>query len=170
MNHSARRGAGNLVDAHDGYAVAFPRIDCNAARMAVMRRWVLMLLLCVLPVQLVWAAAAPYCAHEANSTVKQHFGHHEHQHKAGSGGALSEDEPSPTGVQHLDCEACHFGCSVTMPNAGIVIGFLPETPANALADPPDTSYIPSGPERPDRAKRSAAARFGRGVANVRSTA
>ena len=135
-----------------------------------MRRWLLMLLLCMLPVQLVWAAGAPYCAHERDSAAKQHFGHHEHQHKSGANAALDETDARVGGAQHLDCEACHFGCSMTLPSAEMVIGTVPALPASTQADPPDTSHIPSGPERPDRAERTAAARFGGGVANARSIA
>ena len=48
-----------------------------------MRRWLFIFLLLVLPFQMVWAAAAPYCAHEVNPSAKKHFGHHEHKHSAG---------------------------------------------------------------------------------------
>lgn len=47
-----------------------------------MRRWVFAFLLFVVPFQLVWGAAAPYCAHEAAASAKKHFGHHEHKHQA----------------------------------------------------------------------------------------
>jgi len=40
-------------------------------------------LLLVLPFQMIWAAAAPYCAHETNTSASKHFGHHEHRHQAG---------------------------------------------------------------------------------------
>ena len=49
-----------------------------------MRRWLLIALLFVLPLQMVWAAAAPYCAHEAKLSATKHFGHHEHEHQRGS--------------------------------------------------------------------------------------
>jgi hypothetical protein len=48
-----------------------------------MRRWVFAFLLFVVPFQLVWGAAAPYCAHETSVSAKKHFGHHEHKHQAG---------------------------------------------------------------------------------------
>ena len=136
-----------------------------------MRRWLLTFLLCVLPIQIVWAAGAPYCAHEPDSAAKQHFGHHEHQCKSSASTALgNNDAPMGSTAQHLDCETCHLGCSMTWSSAELVIGTVPALPANTLADPPDTSHIPSGPERPDRAERTAAARFGGGVANARSIA
>jgi hypothetical protein len=135
-----------------------------------MRRWLLTFLLCVLPIQFVWAAGAPYCAHERDRGARQHFGHHEHQHVASAGSLLDEGDQRVGGAQHVDCEACHFGCSMTLPSSEVAIGTVPAQPVIAKADPPDTSHIPSGPERPDRAERTAAARFGGGVANARSIA
>jgi hypothetical protein len=129
-----------------------------------MRRWLFILLLCVLPTQFVWAAAAPYCAHETDIVAKQHFGHHEHQHQSGTDAKLDDERtPGSNGTYHPDCGTCHFGCSVTLPNINLAIGTLFPGPANAPADPPDTSHIPSGPDRPDRAHPYAAVRFGCGV-------
>lgn len=46
-----------------------------------MRRWLTVFLLFLLPLQLSWAVAATYCAHEAVPAVS-HVGHHEHRHEA----------------------------------------------------------------------------------------
>jgi hypothetical protein len=153
-----------------GDSIASDTDENASARMPAMRRWLLTLLLCVLPVQLVWAAGAPYCAHESDGAAKRHFGHHEHQHTSSTGAALGENDPRPASAHHLDCEACHFGCSMTLPSAEMVIGSLATPPVNASAEPAGTSHIPSGPERPDRTEPPAAARFGGGVANGRSIA
>jgi hypothetical protein len=134
------------------------------ARMRAMRRWLFVLLLWVLPTQFVWASVAPYCAHETNIHAKQHFGHHEHQHQSGTA-ATPDDERAPVsgGIDHPDCGSCHFGCSVTLPGSNLAIGTLSPGQANPAADPPDTSHIPAGPDRPDRADHSPAVRFGCGV-------
>lgn len=51
-----------------------------------MRRWIAILLLIVLPLQLTWAVAANYCQDESGSGVR-HFGHHLHGHQGGVGSA-----------------------------------------------------------------------------------
>ena len=50
-----------------------------------MRRWLILFLLSLLPLQITWAAAATvdYCAHDREQTA-QHFGHHEDAHPAGA--------------------------------------------------------------------------------------
>lgn len=45
-----------------------------------MRRWLTVFLLILLPLQLSWAVAATYCAHEADPAVN-HIGHHQHRHE-----------------------------------------------------------------------------------------
>lgn len=130
-----------------------------------MRRCALLLLMLVLPVQLIWAAAAPYCGHETGRTPDKHFGHHEHRHQvAGEGVQQAHDDSSALGgSSHLDCESCHLGCSVTLPTPSMQINeLLPQ----ALLVPDDAkfaSHIPFGPERPDRADHTPAARFAGGV-------
>ena len=49
-----------------------------------MRRLLLLCLLCLLPLQISWAAVANYCGHEQDKAA-QHFGHHADEHKASSG-------------------------------------------------------------------------------------
>lgn len=76
-----------------------------------MRRWITILLLVLLPMQLGWAALGSYCQHEGGKHTK-HLGHHSHQHKPS---ATSEDAPADpqTGKsQHGDCNAC-FSASIT---------------------------------------------------------
>lgn len=46
-----------------------------------MRRFLVLILLCLLPLQISWAAVADYCGHEQEKTA-QHFGHHGDEHKA----------------------------------------------------------------------------------------
>ena len=42
-----------------------------------MRRWLLIFLVFLLPLQYSWAMSAAYCAHEQDAQT-QHWGHHEH--------------------------------------------------------------------------------------------
>lgn len=68
-----------------------------------MRRWVFAFLLFVVPFQLVWGAAAPYCAHEAGISAKKHFGHHEHKHQAdGEITSATEDADDTAGAYHAE--------------------------------------------------------------------
>lgn len=86
-----------------------------------MRRWFVILLLCLLPLQFSWAAVAAYCGHEGNKPA-QHLGHHEHQHagddaasSAHAGSSKTTDSGSPAGFD-FDCGHCHGSCaSVAMP-------------------------------------------------------
>lgn len=79
--------------------------------MPPMRRWLPILLLMLLPLQAVWAAAAPYCEHEESPTA-MHVGHHTHEHQ---GSQADDQEPSSTSfADHADCPACH-GAAAAVP-------------------------------------------------------
>lgn len=79
-----------------------------------MRRWLLLLMLVVLPMQFASAAAATYCRHEPG--VSKHFGHHEHRHQA-SGDQKSalesagDESHTGTALGDPDCEYCHLGAA-----------------------------------------------------------
>ena len=81
----------------------------------LVRRWLLLLLLAVLPLQFASAAAASYCGHETGKA--RHFGHHEHKHqsagKSKSASSLPDSgSPDSTGTGgDLDCEYCHLGAA-----------------------------------------------------------
>lgn len=133
-----------------------------------MRRWsIIAFMLLLLPFQMVWAAAAPVCAHETQAAAKKHFGHHEHQHQ-GSTSATTDNDVTPdsssgSGSYHADCETCHLGTSVAVTSATAV---SPPLPLGAIRGDHGSTYrshIPSGLERPDRLELTAAARFGGGV-------
>ena len=74
--------------------------------MFAVRRLFLLLLLAVLPLQFATAAAAPYCAHEGDSSAK-HVGHHEHEHE--SSPTIEADESTALGDS--DCTYCHLSCA-----------------------------------------------------------
>ena len=136
------------------------------------RKFLLILLVAILPLQYAWAAAAAYCGHEAGGepASTQHFGHHSHQHK-GDDGAPSDtfdtsgtatashaqadqpdhpdQDPPKSGKIHADCAVCQFAVHAPLPVGAAV---LPETalsgypPAHALLF---SSYIAEGPKGPD---------------------
>ncbi|OBV37011.1 cation efflux protein, CzcI family [Janthinobacterium psychrotolerans] len=117
-----------------------------------MKKFFLLLLLFVLPLQMSWAAASAYCLHEEGKAA-QHLGHHSHQHKASA-----DDEPQPDDAgkdlkakakPHGDCNVCH----------GIGHAWLPPGATMPVFDSASltidsifslyVSHIPDGPKRPD---------------------
>lgn len=128
-----------------------------------MRRWLIVLVLFVMPFQMVWAAAAPYCAHEAAAADAAHFGHHEHRHHGGAKAAAAADEAATPFGADADCGACQFGASVSLPAAALVVAVLPHPPVSRARPPRYDSHVPAGPERPDRSVLAAAARSAGGV-------
>jgi hypothetical protein len=79
-----------------------------------MRRFVALLLLVLLPLQAVWAAAAPYCQHEGGA-ASHHIGHHQPEHHADAAqpssadGEGHHDGTNGAGAEHSDCHVCHGG-------------------------------------------------------------
>lgn len=115
-----------------------------------MRRFVLICVMLLLPVQWTWAAAAAYCAHESSPAAARHFGHHEHVHKSSSTESSKQGQSAKTGALDLDCEYCHLSAAQWLPALHDIV---PPTLGASfeLQDPTLVgSHIGSGPERPDR--------------------
>lgn len=114
-----------------------------------MRRWLLIFVLALLPLQFSWAAVARYCGHEGESPSApagaKHFGHHAHEHEA----AADHAKPSAAEVDD-DCASCHLGCAQPIPVDPFhaVPSLSPPRVARLDAMPP--SHFPPGLERPDR--------------------
>lgn len=116
-----------------------------------MRRWLALFLLCLLPLQVSWAAVADYCSHEQETTA-QHFGHHDDEHKVWtdqSDGAKQQPDPAQTGESSLGHEHSHLSGflglvhehSVSTPGS-----LQPALRCDALTYP---STPPDRPERPN---------------------
>ncbi len=82
-----------------------------------MRRWLTVLLLVLLPLQFVWAAAAPYCQHEESAEAR-HIGHHEHEHqsaadaqKATKSSDSLDDKAFAKWTVDDDCAYCHLSAT-----------------------------------------------------------
>lgn len=114
-----------------------------------MRRWLLVALLFVLPLQMVWAAAAPYCAHEASPGATAHFGHHEHEHQGTPSPLAGADDSSGAATGDLDCGSCHLGASATLPCSGVAVEAAAHTVVLNRDVPRYRSHTPPGPERPN---------------------
>ncbi|WP_395702250.1 cation efflux protein, CzcI family [Aquabacterium sp.] len=114
-----------------------------------MRRFVIVLMMLLLPLQSTWAAAAAYCAHETEVAVK-HVGHHQHEHKPSQSDVSKFTKSSGLGDADSDCGYCHLSTVQWLQTNGNVT-----PPLTCVIAPPDDpmrigSHIGSGPERPDR--------------------
>ena len=116
-----------------------------------MRRFFLILLLFVLPLQMSWAAASAYCLHEEGKAA-QHLGHHSHQHKAAADQPSDADQSSgksAKGQPHSDCNVCHGIGHAWLP-AGSSLPVGDTASVNADSSPFFyASHIPDAPKRPD---------------------
>lgn len=113
-----------------------------------MRRFLMMLIMVLLPLQLSWAAAAAYCQHESNPAIT-HFGHHVHKHLVKGESSKSDPSVSKLGTDD-DCFVCHL--------SGVGIAFSPSVIVPAQAIPVDATAPPRSSlallplERPERPK------------------
>ncbi|MGI4848200.1 MAG: cation efflux protein, CzcI family [Janthinobacterium lividum] len=109
-----------------------------------MKKFLLIFLLIVLPVQYSWAAAVAYCTHEKEQST--HFGHHVHQHQ----GQKSDDNGSNKLVKvHSDCSVCQFAAHAPLTSftPDIAIPVLVTHWATNIVR--FTSHIPDTPPVPD---------------------
>lgn len=116
-----------------------------------MRRFIIILMLSLLPFQFVWAAAASYCQHE-QSAGTSHFGHHFHKHHGKllkSSAESSPDKKLNVADDDLDCACCHLACLSPVVQAlpSVLVGPAETTVASARCELPLT--IPSTIERPN---------------------
>lgn len=72
-----------------------------------MRRFVVFLMLCLLPLQISWAAVADYCGHGQGETV-QHFGHHDEGHDGHEASSEKSDPDKQTGKFNIGHDHCHL--------------------------------------------------------------
>lgn len=119
-----------------------------------MRRWFVIFLLALLPLQLSWAAASAYCQHERDAQP-QHWGHHESEtrgtDRSHSGeGAQKNTSTQPNAVVG-DCAVCHAGWAQHADASGEPVpDAAPVAPRfGAAADERFASHIADVPVRPD---------------------
>lgn len=72
----------------------------------LMRRSIILFLLCLLPLQTSWATVADYCGLEQGK-VAQHFGHHDDEHKT-SFGTVDDSKTPGQGSASLDYDHSHL--------------------------------------------------------------
>ena len=115
-----------------------------------MRRFVLICMVLLLPVQWTWAAAAAYCTHETGAAV-QHVGHHEHKHQADRGDQGGKKAAANATVDD-DCSVCHLSGLQCLGPSTAPAPVVQTTPPKLDHGVFFSSHIPSGPERPDRSR------------------
>jgi hypothetical protein len=122
-----------------------------------MRRWLTLLLLCVLPLQFAWAAAAAYCQHE-QVPVSSHIGHHAHEHDVGDGeGAASPDKQgagksatkATAQVADPDCGYCQLSLAKPLMPVALTLDSYPAHAPDGAALEAFRSRGPDLLERPN---------------------
>jgi hypothetical protein len=112
-----------------------------------MRRWLLVLLMAILPLQLSWAAMAGCCPHEL-APVEEAFHAHEDQGQE-AGAQDSHDKPSPLTLDD-DCRTCQLGHTPALLSHAPALTPPVLPPRIALQPVLHGSHVPALPERPDR--------------------
>lgn len=109
-----------------------------------MRRFVIIFMLLLLPVQITWAGISVYCKHESGAAA-QHFGHHEHDHQANQ--PEPAKDPSTLTVDN-DCVACHMASAGILP---VAFSSMSSEPLQAERLGRHISLLPCLlPDRPER--------------------
>jgi hypothetical protein len=109
-----------------------------------MYRLVALFFALLLPLQFAWGAAAAYCQHEATIETSNHFGHHEHVHKADA------KKPASTKLAgDTDCGTCH-ACGSAVTSDGTDGVDAPVTTRRAVfpSAPSHASALARAPDRP----------------------
>jgi len=116
----------------------------------MMRRWIAVFMLMLLPLQFSWAAVASYCQHESSPATAQHVGHHEHKHGADDNGAISKAKTGGPSLDKSDpdCCLCHgLGLGATELHASKQHADHGNTMVAQISTP-SAGVNPSPPDRP----------------------
>ena len=116
-----------------------------------MARYLIILMLALLPFQFVWGVAASYCQHE-QGVVVGHFGHHSHKHQGEALKSLGESTPDKkTAVadEDFDCDYCHLSCAQPLMSVSLECHTeaAPQSPADNV-DSGHSPHVPALIERP----------------------
>jgi len=112
-----------------------------------MRRWLILLMLVVLPLQSSWSVAAAYCAHEGSGEAA-HAGHHEHEHAAAAKAQPDAAKASPL-LGDGDCGVCHLSAARPAQVHAVVLPLLGHSPPRDTGVPPLRTRDPDRLERPN---------------------
>jgi len=114
-----------------------------------MRRLFILFMLCLLPVQITWAAVVDYCGHEATGDV-QHLAHHadEHEHMLPFNGDLPVNSADPL-ESNFGHDHCHLSGFIALLSPRILnAAIVPALPALRSENLVFSSQMLVRPERP----------------------
>lgn len=109
-----------------------------------MRRALILLFTLLLPLQFAWGAVTSYCGHETGS-ARNHFGHHEHVHKADPA-----KKTHSAGGQDNDCGTCHATALPALTSATSPVLLVSLTQGLFLTA--DSRPVPAPDHKPERPK------------------
>lgn len=109
-----------------------------------MRRLLVLIMLCLLPLQISWAAVANYCGHEQDKTA-QHFGHHGDEHTVSSD---IPDDGAQAGKSNPTHDHCHLSCFMGILSASHLPAIDFSQPSLHCDNRFPSSLAPDKPERP----------------------
>lgn len=121
-----------------------------------MRRFIVLTMMCLLPLQVSWAAVVDYYGHSQGKAA-QHFGHHGDAHKAFSEKSdpeklNSDQQPAKFDLGH---DHCHMSGFLGLLNEAVVYPPVPATLPSLRCD--EGIYSSPTLDRPERPKWSALA-------------
>ncbi|MBI5860930.1 MAG: hypothetical protein HZB64_01910 [Rhodocyclales bacterium] len=113
-----------------------------------MRRFIVLLMLCLLPLQTSWAAVADYCGHGQGEAV-QHFGHHDDGHEGYEAYSKKSDPDKQPGKADLGHDHCHLAAFLGLLSGTAI--HVPDQPVLSplrCDEPIHSSLALDRPERP----------------------
>lgn len=110
-----------------------------------MRRLLALLLLVLMPLQLAFAAAAPYCALE-KIEAPAHFGHHAHPDAP----TQAPDEGDDGGSLAEECGICHLASTQTPASEAGVVAPVQAAPVSTRPDERRAQHLQEPSEHPPR--------------------
>jgi hypothetical protein len=108
-----------------------------------MRKFALILLMCLLPLQVAWAGVADFCEHEEDQAA-QHFGHHQAEHPF----AQDADDDGNGKPDPLHDHCCHLSGFIGALNTHVIAALPAMRTAMPFAHSSYPSLLPDKPERP----------------------
>ena len=111
-----------------------------------MRRFLVLIMMCLLPLQISWAAVSDYCGH-AQEEATHHFGHHDDEHEAFVAESGLDKQPGKSSFGH---DHCHLSGFLGLLNETVSLIPLPPAQLSLHSDGP--SYVLLALVRPERPK------------------
>lgn len=111
-----------------------------------MRRFLVFIMLCLLPLQISWAAVADYCGHEQGKAT-HHLGHHDDGHEAFPAESDPDQQPGKLKLGH---DHCHMSGFLGLLNEAAFLASVPPAQPSLRCDEP--AYPSLALDRPERPK------------------